>query len=246
VSERLGFDEYLSVVSEGAARLAGVTATSLENRVPGCPDWTARDLVEHLGGVYEFFRLQVEAAVPDDVLEIDNDLIPVGSDAGEWLEQQAVDLLDAMESAGAESPCWNWSGIDLNVSWVARRMALETAVHCFDGEMCAGDPRPIAQVVALDGIDERIFVHLATDVREVRTATLGGSICLVCTDAEAAWVVEVGGGTLRARDRQGPASACVRGTASDLFLFTWNRLAATALDLTGDAAVAEAWAGLPV
>ncbi|HEV8065398.1 MAG TPA: maleylpyruvate isomerase N-terminal domain-containing protein [Acidimicrobiales bacterium] len=246
MSGRLSFEEYLSFISADADRLSAVTAVALGNRVPACPDWTARDLVEHVGGVYEFFRLQVEAADVDEAHEIDQVLVPEATDPGEWLEQQATDLLATMESAGAEAPCWNWSGADCNVAWVARRMALETAVHRYDGEMAAGDPRPLDVALSVDGIDERIYVHLATDVPDVRTAALGGSICLVCTDAEAAWVVEVGGGSMRARDKQGPASACLRGTASDLFLFSWNRLAPSALDLTGDPAVARAWASLPV
>ena len=41
--------------------------------------------------------------------------------------------------------------------------------------------------LAIDGIDERIAIHLATDVPEVPDATLGGVLCLACLDDPAAW-----------------------------------------------------------
>lgn len=125
-------------------------------------------------------------------------------------------------------------------------MALETAVHCYDGEVTAGDPKPVATALAIDGLDERINVHLATDVPEEPGAALGGSLCLACSDADCAFVVEVGHGRLHVHEGAGPASAFVRGPASDIFLFSWNRVPLECLDVTGDRDVAAAWASLPV
>jgi hypothetical protein len=129
---------------------------------------------------------------------------------------------------------------------VARRMALESAIHRIDAEQAHHVATPIETELAVDGIDERIAVHLAVDVPDVPSASLGGSLCLVCDDANHAWVVEVGAGKLTWRHGRGPADAVLVGEASNVFQFTWNRLPLDALTLTGRREVAGAWAGLPV
>jgi hypothetical protein len=75
-------------------------------------------------------------------------------------------------------------------------------------------------------------------------ASLGGPICLACSDTDNAWTVEIGGGKIRVRDGRGPAVAYLSGTASALFLFVWNRVTPDDLELTGDRGVAYAWAKL--
>ena len=96
-----------------------------------------------------------------------------------------------------------------------------------------GSPSPIERELAIDGIDEWISVHLATDVPEVPDATLGGVLCLACADDAAAWTVEVAAGRLRWREGRGPADAVLVGPASDLYLYCWNRRPLEALELTG-------------
>jgi uncharacterized protein (TIGR03083 family) len=239
-------DGYTAAIESGAARLASAVSDVLAEPVPSCPEWVGRDLVEHVGGVFAFWREQVLAADPSARHETADRTIPDGASPTEWLESVAASLVSVIEQAGADSPCWNWAGEDLDSGWVARRMALETAVHRYDAELTARDPTPVRSDLAVDGIDERLMVHLRADVPENPSATLGGSLCLACSDADAAWVVEVGQGQLHVRGGRGPASAYVRGNASDLFLFSWNRVGLGQLDLTGDKEVASAWATLPV
>ena len=100
--------------------------------------------------------------------------------------------------------------------------------------------------LAVDGIDEWISVHLATDVPEAPDATLGGVLCLACADDAAAWTVEISGGKLRWREGRGPAEAVLVGAASDLYLYCWNRRPLEVLELTGSRDVALAWTSLPI
>ena len=72
-------------------------------------------------------------------------------------------------------------------------------------------------------------------------ADLGGSLHFHATDAESEWIVRSEGGRLAAEPGHEKADAAVRGAASDLLLFIWNRVPASALDVVGDAAVAAAW-----
>jgi uncharacterized protein (TIGR03083 family) len=220
----LGFDEYTGAIEEETARLAAVVGDVLTETVPSCPEWTGYDLVEHLSEVFRFFREQLIAADPSTRRDIDRQGIPAGASPTHWLESMASSLVSAVEQAGPDAPCWNWSGEDLHAGWVARRMALETAVHRFDAELTALEPTPVQRDLAVDGVDERLMVHLRSDLPDHPSATLGGSLCLACSDADAAWVVEVAQGQLHVRGGRGPASAYVRASASDLFLFSWNRV----------------------
>lgn len=245
MTRRLGFDEYLDAIEADAARLGWVIGDRLAAPVPSCPEWTGRDLTDHVTHVFGFWARQLETGDPEEPRPVDDGPLVPDSEQVAALDAATAALLDALRRAGPDEPCWNWAGEDLVSAWVARRMALEVAVHRFDGELAAGDLTPVPGPLAIDGIDERVNVHLRADVPEDPNATLGGSLCLACTDEEAAFLVEVGGGKVRCREGRGPASAVLRGSASDLFLFSWNRIGVDALELTGERAVAEAWAGLP-
>lgn len=245
MSTAVPFEEHLEAISAESTRLAVVTADSLDRKIPSCPEWTGRDLIDHVWHVHTFWLAQVRLADLSARREPGERSIPAGESPGDWLEDAAATLVDALSEAGPDSPCWNWSGEDLTARWVGRRMALETAVHRFDGELAGDDPTPIEPDLAVDGIDEFLHVHLQGDVAEAPEATLGGTLCLACSDSASAWIVEVSGGQLKVREGSGPASACLRGTASDLYLFTWNRVSVDDLELTGNRSVATAWATLP-
>jgi uncharacterized protein (TIGR03083 family) len=243
---RLAFASYLDVIGEEADRITDTAARGRGLAVPSCPGWTLDDLVGHLAEVYRHWTAQVLAAHPAGHVEVPDGDEPPMSDPISMLDREVVRLVGALQDAGSDAPCWNWSGTDLVVAWVARRMAHESAVHRVDAEMAAGLTTPIETELAVDGIDERLDVHLGTDIVDVPEVSLGGSICLVCSDADAAWVIDTNQDTLRWRSGRGPADAVLVGTASDLLLFTWNRIGVDALLMTGKAEVAAAWRTLPV
>jgi uncharacterized protein (TIGR03083 family) len=242
----LGFDAHLEAVDRESARLVTLADRIGAAPVPSCPEWTGLDLVEHVGMVLSFWTGQLRAA--DVVGPHELDRPPIGSEAdpAEWLHEHAAAILAALGELGADSPCWNWSGEAFDSGWVARRMGLELAVHRYDGELAAAETTPVPSALAADGLDERILVHLRVDAPEQPDATLGGSLGFQATDAPAAFVVEVSGGRLNVREGRAPASAYLRGTASDLFLFSWNRVGLDHLEVTGDRSVAAAWSTLPV
>jgi uncharacterized protein (TIGR03083 family) len=216
----------------------------LSQPVPSCPGWCLSDLVKHLGTVFTFWRAQLEAANPDARTEPKSGDAAPASGLLDWFEDAGAQLDQALVDREPADPCWNWSGEDLTARWVGRRMALETAVHRFDAELSVGVPAPIDRDLAVDGMDEWLSVHLATDLPEAPEASLGGVLCLACADDPAAWTVEVAAGRFRWREGRGPADAVLVGAASDLYLFSWNRQALGALDLTGNPDVAGAWGTL--
>jgi uncharacterized protein (TIGR03083 family) len=164
----------------------------------------------------------------------------------DWFEGACAKLQLTLAARDPEQPCWNWSGEDLTADWVCRRMALESAVHRYDVELSVGLPTPLDRDLAVDGIDEWIGVHLATDVPESPDVSLGGVLCLACADHAAAWTVEIAAGRLRWREGRGPADAVLVGSASDLYLYCWNRRPLEVLELTGNREVAANWSSLTV
>lgn len=237
---RLAYAAYLDAIAEESDRLEDLAERGLNKRVPSHPEWTLRQLAGHAASVYDFWIAQLLAAHPEGAVEVTTRTF----DPGE-LASKSDELAAALETAGPEGPCWNWSGEELTASWVARRMALDSAVHRVDGEQSQRGNLPIDTELAIDGIDERIAVHLPYVLGKEPGASLGGSICLVCSDAPAAWVVEVDRGRLRWRHGRGPADTALVGRASEVFLFTWDRLDARSFSVTGDLEVAEAWQQLP-
>ena len=245
-SHRLDYESHRAALGRECDLLLGAGGEELSVRVQTCPEWLLSDLIGHLGDVFMFWRAQLEAASPDSPSEPPSKGAPADSELAGWFEDACNDLQAALSGRDLDEPCWNWSGTDLSAGWVARRMALESAVHRYDAELSLGVAKGIERELAIDGIDEWISVHLATDVPEAPEANLGGVLCLACSDDTAAWTVEVAGGRLRWREGRGPADAVLVGSASDLYLYCWNRRPLEALELTGSREVAVAWTSLPI
>jgi len=243
-SHRLDYESHRAALERECDVIIASSGEDLQVPVPTCPEWQLSDLVAHLADVFTFWSTQLEVASPEAPCEPATRGAPPGVAVVDWLEAASGKLLSTLSVRDPEDPCWNWSGEQLTAEWVCRRMALESAVHRFDVELSVGSPGPIDRDLAVDGIDEWIGVHLATDVPEAPGASLGGVLCLACADAAAAWTVEVSAGRLRWREGRGPADAVLVGPASDLYLYCWNRRPLDALELTGNRQVAAAWSSL--
>lgn len=239
----LSFTSHLEAISTEAARLVEVATISGDLDLPYCPGWVTEDLVAHLTGVYRDWVTQLQIGDDSQRSATAAEIYPRAGVAD--LEVAVDDLTSQLARLGKEAPCWNWTGNDLDAGWVARRMALETAIHRVDVESARNSPSEVAPDLALDGIDEKFEVHLHYDLRVNPTATLHGSICFVAKDSTEAWTISVDKGRLRLRYGRGPASVAIVGTASEIFKFVWNRAPLTSFDLTGDAQVARYWRDLP-
>lgn len=249
----LGFDSYLDACSEELERaLDALEVAGPQVPVPTCPGWTTGDLATHLRQVYGRWRQRLADGGTVVLAPTERGGDAPAGEAGEdpprpadGFYEEGNALLGELAAAGPEAACWNWTGIDETAGWLARRIALETAVHRVDAELAAGTSRPVEAELAVEGIEERLEVHLRQALARAPEAGLGGSLCLVCSDVDAAFVVEAGGGRLRWRRGRGPADAALVGTASQLFLFSWNRFPLDALSLTGRREIVSAWADLP-
>lgn len=246
----LAFESYLDACAEELERTVDALEIAGDGiPVPTCPGWTAADLSDHLRQVFARWRERL-AEGGTRILDRDGPADPAATPAPargapEGLYDEGSTLLAELTAAGPEASCWNWTGADQTGAWLARRLALETAVHRVDAELCAGQARPVEAELAADGIEERLEVHLRRDLEAAGEATLGGTLCLVCSDLDVAFVVDVTSGRLRWRRGRGPADTAVVGTASQLFLFSWNRFPLEDLALTGRPDIARCWSALP-
>lgn len=238
----LEFDRLLELVDHRSAALRSALAGALDERVPGCPDWTGRDLVAHLGEVQRFWAQVVVAGKPAGPPD-DGD-VPERRPAGDlldWSERSTGALLAALRDAGPDRPVWSWWG-PTTAGRVARHQVQEAGVHAWDAEDTVGRAGRLEPVeLAADGVDEFLTVEVPTNGPWPHPpATVG----LTASDAPGGGrrvVLTGSGGTVE----RGPATgnAVLGGTASDLVLALYGRRPIDSLSVTGDPVVARRFLG---
>ncbi|MDQ1446398.1 MAG: hypothetical protein QOI20_2862 [Acidimicrobiaceae bacterium] len=240
----LTLDDYLAAIESDSAALAqAVRAAGPDAPVPTCPDWTAADLLDHVGGVHHRVAEAVRTRAQGYVAL--QDLGPQPP-----FEEGVAALVSVLRDTPADEPVWNWS---LNGPKVAgfwpRRMAQETVVHRWDGQVAAdaGAGAAVDPALAVDGIDELLDVFLTTFISRVPDLSLPGTLHVHCTDVEGEWLVGIGGGMADITRAHAKGDCAVRGGASDLLLLLWNRIdpgseaESGSFEVFGDASVLEAW-----
>ncbi|MEV6209935.1 maleylpyruvate isomerase family mycothiol-dependent enzyme [Kitasatospora sp. NPDC051914] len=229
--------DYVSALREGAARLAEAADGRLDLPVPGCPDWTVRDLVRHTGEVYLFWRLIAsgELAGPDGY----EDPAPVGDEQLiPWFGTQCEELAAVLAELDPDEPRWSWSARK-DAGFVQRRMAQETAVHCWDAQSAAGLAEPVPRATAVDGVDEFLALFHGEAVPPADFPE--GGVHLHATDGEGEWSVRVADGAWTVAREHAKGAVAVRGEASDLLLWLWGRAGDDRLEVFGDASLLEAF-----
>lgn len=242
MTETPPFPELLALVDERSAALRAAVAAAphLEARVPGCPEWTLRDLVAHLGAVQRFWAVVVRAGDPTGPPPADalGDRSPRG-DLLDWSAASTRALLDALRQAGPDTACWTWwgrSAAPMTTGAVARHQVQEAAVHAYDAQEAIGAPESIPGGVAVDGITEFLVVSLGTaGAWPHRPARLA----LAATEGPT-WTVDL---TPSGADPD-PAAAgdpvvTLHGPASDLLLALFGRISTDRLRIDGDAKVID-------
>ncbi|SPE99920.1 maleylpyruvate isomerase family mycothiol-dependent enzyme [Streptomyces sp. MA5143a] len=250
----LEFSDLLRLIDERSIAFRGAVAAAsdLDARVPTCPEWTLFDLAQHLGGGDRFWAALVAAGPADApaaeaVVERAALAAPREPEAlSAWLAASTELLLGALREAGPDAGCWTWwsaSQSPRTSGGVARHRVQETAVHTYDVQVTLGAPRPLPDTVALDGVDEFLSTCCATTAPwPHKPATFD----FHATEGSS-WRLTVDGDGARS-DRlpvtavdEGPEAAgvSVRGTAGELVLFLYDRVAADAVRIDGDAGLLD-------
>jgi uncharacterized protein (TIGR03083 family) len=236
----LDFDSYLRVIRTESARLAEVGRLGLDAPVPSCEGWTVADVLDHTAHVYlhkvAWLR---DGARPDPWPPPEL----ADRDPSELFDEATAALVADLESRDPDAAADTFWPPERTVGFWYRRMALEVAVHRYDGELAHDVPTAIEDDLATDGVDEALRVMLGGpwwdrfDTAEPLDArvrvTCGGRSWTVAADLRSVTVTE--GDT-------GSVAVEIAGAPEDVFLWLWGRRdAEDRLAIAGDEELADAF-----
>lgn len=233
--------DYRQVVAERAPVLLQAAGQDLQAPLPSCPGWVAKDLVVHITRVWGWAAHILRTGERTNLPEVPDDL---GDQALlEWGAERIEELDRALAAADPDANCWTF-GLPRSCLFWFRRQAMEVTVHCWDVQRAFGEPEVIPPEVASDGIDEFAGMILPRIVKGQPEQWQGESLHLHGTDGEGEWLITLGpGGESKVEHAHGKGDVALRGTASDLYLWTVGRAPLSAFEVFGDAGLAERWSG---
>ncbi|CAN5922253.1 maleylpyruvate isomerase family mycothiol-dependent enzyme [soil metagenome] len=246
--------DHLAHLRAESTRFADVLANADPSvPVPSCPDWTAADLLWHLGEVQHFWGTVVRDRLADRA-DYERPVRPEGYRAlRDFFDAASSMLTSALASTPDEVPVWTWFAADRSVGFVRRRQAHEALIHRLDAELTSDVITDVDPELATDGVLE--VIEWMFGVPPWATATVDGPTGrLVASDTGADWRVQVGraSGTSPSSGEtytdepvlclvdEGAPSFEVAGTARDLDAWLWNRPPVGDIVRTGDTAALDA------
>lgn len=250
---------YLDAIERETRRfrecLVGAEASA---RVPSCPDWTADDLIWHLGGEGQDFWAWVISHRPNAPDGYDEPQRPEGRHALlVVLDRSHEHLMNQLRNADPRDGAWSWAGDTSlhTVGFTVRRQAHEALIHRVDAELTVGDRTPIDPQLATDGALECLEWMYGNLPAWARFEPDGSRAIIEMTDTGHRVLVGLGriigdrpstGEHVDQQELQviersvhahADADATISGTAEDLDLWLWGRGPAHLLEMSGDEAV---------
>ncbi|MEZ0579922.1 maleylpyruvate isomerase family mycothiol-dependent enzyme [Nocardioides sp. MH1] len=248
---RLSAADYLTAIRRESARFREVLADcDTDARVPSCPDWSAGDLLGHLGNVQHWWAamLSNRPQSPDEMGYVELPR-PDGHQALlDAFDEHHAAFMTALASADPAEAAWTWSS-DHTVAFIYRRQAHEALIHRIDAELAAGDVTPLEPALAADGVAETLDVMYGGLPPWGRFDPVPRYLEFRLTDAGTSLWTQLGtfSGTSPAGeeisdepdmhlvpDPGGAADAVVTGTAGDIDAWLWHRRDDAGISVTGD------------
>ena len=198
----------------------------LDVPVPWLRDWTARQLVAHLGAVQRWATGILRAGTTEPP-EPSSRFRPPDDDLAGWYALGLTELVATLRTVDPEAPAWHMSPAASRRArdW-SRRQAHEHVVHRLDLEAAAGVAHaPLDPRLAADGVDELLGIMLPRWQHAPPLDTARAVVTVTAADAGRSWRVEVADGTVRTgRPAPGePADAALTGSAEMLLRRVWGR-----------------------
>jgi uncharacterized protein (TIGR03083 family) len=229
---------YSDATAREVARFAQVIdGGDLGTAVPTCPDWTLKDLVEHIGGIHRWAAEMVRTLAPERLRRGPESGI---SDYHVWLADGGPMLQEAFAGADPDAPMWAW-GADKHARFWSRRMLFETMIHRADAELALGVTPEIPTEDAADGIDEFLDNLAAAASFSPTIANLKGAGEVVgLSTPETQWAITLSpDGFTWSHAVDANPSASITATGPDLLLHIYGRSGNVKTD--GDQALLKRW-----
>lgn len=241
VAEHIAF-----LAAEGELLAAAATDVDPDTPVATVPDWPLRDLVRHVGGIHRWAATTIRDARPTRYDTTLLDVVgrwPDDDDLVEWFREGHAELLSTLRNADPDLDCWHFFAAPTPIAFWARRQTHETAIHRADAQSCSGTIAPFVPELAVDGIEEVLFGFAARPGEF--PADPPPRVRLRATDSGREWLLALGPERVEVIDDPDadpqPADCTVAASASNLYLFLWNRLRPDAVDVTGAVDALSAW-----
>ena len=236
-------DQIRQLRTEGEALLAAARAAGLDAPIEHCPGWDMQRLVSHTAKV---FQRTVVVVAEGLMAPPPSDRFTAFARDESIFDQYAVvldDLVDALGNAVPNAPSWNFSGENLTNAFWVRRMLNEAAIHRWDAQHAAGTAEGFDPALAVDIIDELLFVLMPV-LSASKNPELSATFHFHCTDIEGEWLTAFTAGSPITTREHAKGQLAVRGPASPLCLWAWNRLPVTegGLEALGQTELLEQWA----
>jgi uncharacterized protein (TIGR03083 family) len=242
----IDYGRMLDVIGIEGELMLDTAATALPEaehaEVPGCPDSTLGQTLRHVGSVHRRTRLWVRDGHQPEQWQQS----PPDGDLVGFVRTGLRALLAELSQHDPADPCDTWWPADRTHGFWRRRMAHETTVHRIDVQAAAGGPvHPIEEQVALDGIDELLFLWFGHRLGELQVSSpQHGTVALLAADRQWLAAFEPGRSTAR-RVREADARAAdatISGTPMEVYLWSWGRMPNQSVRISGDQeAVAQLW-----
>jgi uncharacterized protein (TIGR03083 family) len=232
---------YLEHLRQDGERISQVSEGHLDDPVPTCEGNTVGSLLLHVAGVCVFWAESLVANAPGEI-----DWSTFGTDALVGFKAAHERVVREIGSRDPDQETWTW-GRDQHVRFAYRRLAQELSIHRWDFENAVGAALPIDPTLAADGVDELLeeFAPKPENFPDVKSAAErfdgdGERLRFEATDLPTVWVLTARPETFEVAS-DGDADVTARGTASEINLFFWGRVAPKTLDVSGDASLLDRW-----
>jgi uncharacterized protein (TIGR03083 family) len=245
--------DYLEHIRSESRRFLDVLSScDPEARVPGCPDWSAADLLWHLAEVQWFWAKVVRERPAGPA---DDDEGPDRPDSYDGLlatfDEYSAALVGELEKADPADQAWTWS-TEQTVGFTFRRQAHEALIHRLDAEQTAGDVTPLDATLSADGVLECLDIMYGGCPPWGEFRGLPHHLRIDCTDTgDRVWVQTgrfVGTSPTDGRhyddndihvvaDPGSEADTVIEGPAAALDAWLWRRADDTGITMRGDRGV---------
>jgi uncharacterized protein (TIGR03083 family) len=246
-------------IIEHTRRLAeSVAAAGPDAAVPTTPEWTIKDLVEHVGQSQHWIAEIIERRITDPT-QLPTQFAVLPADPREWqawLTESAQRIASACSDDALHARVFNPAGDERSGTrfWLSSALN-EAVVHGFDANNAAGRPADIDAEIAGALISNHLamLTSPAWEMQRSESAHAirgtGQTLQWLATDTAddaGAWFVErrPDGATWRAGHQ--PADVTVTGPAGSLLLTMTRRLLladreASKITIDGDTNLAQQW-----